>query len=138
MKKIFCVLMLSLVLTATLIPALAFAEDTTAVVPATDEAVTIPAAIPTDPFSWEYLVTIAGAATFTLLVAQFLKFPLDKVWKIPTRIVVYIIALMVMVVATAFTTGLTMQNFLLACSNAFIAALTAMGGYEVTFAKLNK
>lgn len=136
MKKIFSILMLSLILTATLIPALAFAEEGAVVTPTVgDTAVTT---VPTDPFSWEYLVTIAGAATFTLLVAQFLKFPLDKVWKIPTRIVVYVIALLVMVVATAFTTGLTMQNFLLACSNAFIAALTAMGAYEVTFAKLNK
>lgn len=133
MKKIFCLLMASLMLFASLIPVLSLAEET-AILPVAEDTTHIP----TDPFSWEYLVTIAGAATFTLLVAQFLKFPLDKVWKIPTRIVVYVIALAVMVVATAFTTGLTMQNFLLACSNAFIAALTAMGGYEVTFAKLNK
>lgn len=133
MKKIFCLLMASLMLFASLIPVLSLAEEAS-ILPVAEDATHIP----TDPFSWEYLVTIAGAATFTLLVAQFLKFPLDKVWKIPTRIVVYVIALAVMVVATAFTTGLTMQNFLLACSNAFIAALTAMGGYEVTFAKLNK
>lgn len=133
MKKIFCLLMASLMLFASLIPVLSLAEEA-AILPVAEDTTHIP----TDPFSWEYLVTIAGAATFTLLVAQFLKFPLDKVWKIPTRIVVYVIALAVMVVATAFTAGLTMQNFLLACSNAFIAALTAMGGYEVTFAKLNK
>lgn len=131
MKKIFSILMLAVILLTSLLPMLAFAEEA-AVTPSVD------AAIPTEPFSWEYLVTVAGAAAFTLLVAQFLKFPLDKVWKIPTRIVVYVIALAVMVIATAFTTGLTAQNFLLACSNAFIAALTAMGAYEVTFAKLNK
>lgn len=131
MKKIFSILMLAVISLTFLLPVLAFAEEA-AVTPAVD------AAIPTEPFSWEYLATIAGAAAFTLLVAQFLKFPLDKVWKIPTRIVVYVIALAVIVIATAFTAGLTAQNFLLACANAFIAALTAMGAYEVTFAKLNK
>lgn len=131
MKKIFSILMLAVISLTFLLPVLAFAEEA-AVIPAVDTA------IPTEPFSWEYLATIAGAAAFTLLVAQFLKFPLDKVWKIPTRIVVYVIALAVIVIATAFTAGLTAQNFLLACANAFIAALTAMGAYEVTFAKLNK
>lgn len=91
----------------------------------------------TDPFTWKYLVTVAGAAAFTLLVVQFLKLPLDKVRKIPTRVLVYMIALIVMVVAAAFTTGLTMENVLLAACNAFIAGLTAMGGYELTFAKKN-
>lgn len=129
MKKIFSILMLTAILFATLLPVLAVAEET---------AATADVTIPTEPFSWEYLATIVGAAAFTLLVAQFLKFPLDKVWKIPTRIVVYVIALAVMVIATAFTTGLTAQAFLLACANAFIAALTAMGAYEVTFAKLDK
>lgn len=127
MKKTFCIL-LSILAIAAMLPAVAETIIADGVTPT----------MPTDPFSWEYLVSIAGAATFTLLVAQFLKFPLDRIWKIPTRIVVYVIALTVMVVATAFTTGLTMQNFLLACSNAFIAALTAMGGYEVTFAKIEK
>ena len=39
-----------------------------------------------EPLTWTYLATIAGAAAFTLLVVQFLKAPLDKVWKIPTRV----------------------------------------------------
>lgn len=113
MKKLLPVLMLML-----LIPTIALAEGEV-----------------TDPFTWEYLVTVAGASAFTLLVVQFLKLPLDKVWKIPTRLLAYTIALIVMLVATIFTTGLTWQNALLACCNAFIAALTAMGAYEMTFAK---
>lgn len=142
MKKFFCFLMLTAVLALTLVPMLAFAEGEVSAPLATDAnlpaAAGTPALTPTDPFSWEYLVTIAGAAAFTLLVAQFLKFPLDKVWKVPTRIVVYVIALAVMLIATAFTTGLTAQNTLLAFVNAFVAALTAMGGYEITFAKMGK
>ena len=42
--------------------------------------------LPTEPFTWEYLATIAGATAATLLIVQQLKLPLDKLWKIPTRI----------------------------------------------------
>jgi len=91
--------------------------------------------LPVDPFSWEQLATIAGATTATLLIVQLLKLPLDKVWKIPTRIVAYVIALIIMIVATAFTVGLTWSNAGLAAINAVIVALAAMGAYEVTFRK---
>lgn len=93
--------------------------------------------LPVDPFSWEQLATIAGATTATLLIVQLLKLPLDKVWKIPTRIIVYVIALALMLVATAFTTGLTWSNAGLAAVNAVIVALAAMGAYEVTFRHLD-
>ena len=94
--------------------------------------------LPVDPFSWEQLATIAGATTATLLIVQLLKLPLDKVWKIPTRIVAYVIALVLMIVATAFTVGLTWSNAGLAAVNAVIVALAAMGAYEVTFHKLEE
>ena len=89
-----------------------------------------------EPLTWTYLATIAGAAAFTLLVVQFLKAPLDKVWKIPTRVFAYVVALGVMLVATAFTTGLTVDNALLVGVNALLAALSAYGAYEVTFGKI--
>ena len=91
-----------------------------------------------EPLTWTYLATIAGAAAFTLLVVQFLKAPLDKVWKIPTRVFAYVVALGVMLVATAFTSGLTVDSVLLVAANAFLAAMSAYGAYELTFAKLNK
>lgn len=91
--------------------------------------------LPTDPFSWEQLVTIAGATLATLLVVQLLKLPLDKVWKIPTRLVAYAIALVIMILATYFTTGLTWDNSILAAVNAVIVALAAMGTYELTFGR---
>ena len=94
--------------------------------------------LPAEPFSWEYLATIAGATLATMLIVQLLKLPLDKVWKIPTRIVVYIIALIISLLATQFTIGLTVQNGLLTAVNAVIVALAAMGGYEVTLAKIEK
>ena len=94
--------------------------------------------LPTEPFTWEYLATIAGATVATLLIVQLLKLPLDKVWKIPTRIVVYVIALIILLLATLFTGSLTVQSGVLTAVNAVIVALAAMGAYEVTFRKLEK
>lgn len=99
--------------------------------------ITVTEELPTTPFSWEQLASIAGAALATLLIVQLLKLPLDKVWKIPTRIVVYVIALIIMILATHFTTGLTWSNLGLSALNAVIVALTAMGGYEMTFRKID-
>lgn len=90
----------------------------------------------TEPFTWQYLTTVGGAAAFTLIVVQFAKTPLDKVWKIPTRFLVYVIALVTMLAATALTTGLNIDSILLAVANAVLAATAAYGMYEVTFAKL--
>lgn len=92
--------------------------------------------IPTSPMTWEQLATIAGAATATLLIVQLLKLPLDKVWKIPTRIIVFLIAAIVMLLATYFTQGLSWNTAILTILNAVIAALTAMGAYELTFKKI--
>lgn len=92
--------------------------------------------LPTEPFTWEYLATIAGGTVATLLIVQLLKLPLDRVWKLPTRLVAYVIALAISLLAMQFTTGLTVQNGLLAAINAVIIALAAMGAYEMTFRKL--
>ncbi len=94
--------------------------------------------LPTEPFSWEYLATIAGATVATMLIVQLLKLPLDKVWKIPTRIIAYVIALVVMILATHFTIGLTWSNVGLAALNSVIVALAAMGAYEVSFKKIEE
>ena len=42
---------------------------------------------------------------------------------------------MIMLVATALTSGLTVNNALLVVVNALIAAMAAYGEYEVIFAK---
>ena len=94
--------------------------------------------IPTQPVTWEQLATIGGAAMAVMLIVQLLKLPLDKVWKIPTRIVVFVISAIVLILATYFTKGLSWDTALLTLINAVIVALTAMGGYELTFAKLEK
>lgn len=139
MKKLIC--FLAVVFIAMLmIGTFAFAEEPLIPVaePAAPAAVSLVETAPltADPFDWSQLATIAGATLATLLIVQLLKFPLDKVWKIPTRIVVYVIALIIMVAATHFTSGLTGDRIGLAAVNAVIVALAAMGSYELTFAKL--
>lgn len=119
MKKL---IMLLLTLTVLLLPVIALAEGE----------------LPSEPFTWEYLATIAGATVATMLIVQLLKLPLDKVWHIPTRIVAYVIALIIMLLATHFTIGLNWSNAGLAVFNAVIVALAAMGGYEATFRKVEE
>ena len=94
--------------------------------------------LPTQPVTWAQLATIGGAAMATMLIVQLLKLPIDKVWKIPTRIIVFLIAAIILCLATYFTQGLTWNTALLTVINAVIVALTAMGGYELTFAKIEK
>ena len=128
MRKLFWGLFILL-----LFPALACAE---ALVEVATEVVA--AEIPTQPVTWEQLATIGGAALATMLIVQLLKLPLDKVWKIPTRIIVFVIAFVVLILATYFTQGLSWNTALLTIINAVIVALTAMGGYELTFRKLEE
>lgn len=130
MKKLICCLLLLIVL----LPCAVFAEEAISEV----VAEVVETELPTEPVTWQQLATIAGCAMMTMLIVQLLKLPLDKVWKIPTRIVVFFISLCIMLLATYFTQGLTGSNALLTVFNAVISALTAMGGYELTFAKIKK
>lgn len=114
--------LLIILLVMTLLPAVAFAEGE----------------LPTEPFTWAQLATIAGATAAVLFIVQLLKLPLDKVWKIPTRIVVYIISLIILMLATFFTDGITVQSGLLTAVNAVIVALAAMGAYEMTFRRVDE
>ena len=81
-----------------LVPVYAMAEEIAVEIAAS----VVESELPTQPFSWEQLATIAGAALATMLIVQLLKLPLDKVWKIPTRIIVFLIAAAVMLLATLF------------------------------------
>lgn len=80
--------------------------------------------------SWPYLLTSGGAVAVTVFIVQFLKLPLDKVWKIPTQYFVYVIALISLTVASYFTGQLTLETFALAVFNSVLVALAAMGLYE--------
>lgn len=139
MKRIFC-FVFAILLVAMMFTGFALAETENATTAEVEDVVVgdVPDVNFGEPLTWTYLATIAGAAAFTLLIVQFFKAPLDKVWKIPTRVFAYVIALAIMLVATAFTTGLTLDSALLVVANAFIAAMSAYGAYEITFAKVGK
>lgn len=89
-------------------------------------------------YTWEQLATVPGAIAATLLIAQYLKFPLDKVWKIPTRFLVLIIAFGLMTLARGMVQDLRWIDVPLIAINAFVVALAAMGAYEVSFKKLER
>jgi membrane protein required for beta-lactamase induction len=78
------------------------------------------------------LGTVAGAAAITLVIVQYIKPLLPK---IDTRLMVLVIALLLTQVAAIFTGAGDLQVHLLAVLNAFVAATSAMGAYEVTLRK---
>lgn len=119
-KVVRIILMVAMLLTVFALPALA--EGAAAVAQAYD---------------WASLGTIAGATAATLIIVQLIKAPLDKVWKLPTRLVVYLIALGLMMTAQAFTDGLTWESGVLAAVNAAMVALSSYGAYELTFHKVD-
>ena len=94
--------------------------------------------IPTEGYDWTELGTVAGAAAFTLLFVEYIKAPLDKVWKLPTRAVAYAFAFVVMLAARAFMQGLTLEGIAITAVNAWLAGAAAIGTYESTFAKRDK
>ena len=105
-----------------MLPVCAFAEETGAA----------------QAYTWETLGTMAGATAATLMIVQLIKAPLDRIWKIPTRLAVYMVALVILLAAQAFTGGLDAQGIALAIVNAAMVALSAYGSYELTFAKKDK
>ena len=87
--------------------------------------------------SWAFLATMSGAVAATTLIVQFLKVPIDKVWKIPTRFIVYLFSVLILVAAECITQGgITIARVGLLALNAILVATAAMGAYEATFAKL--
>ena len=86
-------------------------------------------------YDWSSLGTIAGATAATLMIVQLIKAPLDRLWKLPTRLIVYLIAFALMLLAQCFAGGgLTVESALLSAVNAVMVALSAYGAYELTFA----
>jgi hypothetical protein len=91
----------------------------------------------TQTYTWDSLATIGGATSATVLIVQFLKSPLDRLYHFPTRYLALLIAFGLLTTARAFTTGLAWLDIPLILVNSFVVALAAMGAYEVSFAKLN-
>lgn len=79
-------------------------------------------------FTWDVLGTYAGATAAVSVLTQLIK-GVPLLVKIPTQIVSYVIALVVMMCATAFTVGLTADAAVLTVFNAAVVSLAANGVY---------
>ena len=85
-----------------------------------------------ESFTWKYLITTGGAAIFVFFVVKFAKAPIDKIGQIPTRLLVYVLCLVTLLVANVFMNhGITIETAVLCVFNALISAYSAYGTYEV-------
>ena len=85
-------------------------------------------------FTWAILATYAGATLATTLVTQLLK-GIGFIDRIPTRIFSYVIALIILLVATFFTGALTWDTAALCVVNAVVVSLAANGAFDAVTAK---
>ncbi len=90
---------------------------------------------PDGAYSWAYLASIGGTAAAVLLIVQYLKGYLDKLVHIHTRLVVLALSIVIQIGSKAVLHGLNWPDVPLLILNGFVAATSAMGMYEVTFAK---
>ena len=87
-------------------------------------------------FDWAGLATPAAAIAAVLLIVQYTKGTVDKVFgRIPTRLFVLLLSLLIVLGAQAATEGVTWADAPLVALNGFVVAFAAMGAYETTFAK---
>lgn len=80
-------------------------------------------------FTWATLGTYAGCVLVTSLVTQFIK-ELGALKNIPTRIVSYVVALLVLLAANAIAGTLDLPTAGLCIVNAVVVSLAANGGYD--------
>lgn len=82
-------------------------------------------------FDWGYLATYSGAIAAVVFIVEFLKLPIDRIGHVPTRAVVYVVSLFVLLCAQLFIGNtFTVETVALAMFNAVIVAFSAMGVYE--------
>lgn len=84
--------------------------------------------------TWQSLSTYAGATLATGVITQFVK-ELGILKRIPTRLVSYGIAAVLLLLATAFTGGFTLPRMALAPINAALVSLASNGAYDAMNAK---
>lgn len=84
---------------------------------------------------WEALTTFAGCAAVTGLITQSTKKLFSK---LPTQWLSYIIAVIIMGLATIFTTGFSWSSIALVPINAIIVSTSANGGYSAMKQMIDK
>ena len=78
---------------------------------------------------WNMLGSFAGAASAVGLITQITK-NIPGIVKLPTQLWSYILALVVLLLAQAFTVGLTLSGAVISLFNAALVSLSANGGYQ--------
>lgn len=85
--------------------------------------------------NWQTLSTYGGAVLATAMVTQFLK-EFGVLKRVPTRLLSYGIALLLLLLSTQFTIGLIWANALICLINAAVVSLAGNGAYDaVVYAK---
>ena len=80
-------------------------------------------------FTWATLGTYAGCVLATSLITQFVK-EWSFLKPIPTRLVSYVVALLVLISANAIAGTLDLPSAGLCVVNAVVVSLAANGGYD--------
>lgn len=80
-------------------------------------------------FTWDYLATFAGALAVVVLLTQMFK-DMGVLQKVPTQLVSWIIAYVVILLAQIFTNTICAQNAVLALFNSAMVSLAANGGFD--------
>ena len=83
-----------------------------------------------DFFDWNALGTYAGAAMAVGVITEIIK-DIPGIKKIPTQLMSYVLAFIVLICAMFFSGGFTVQGAALAVFNAALISLGANGGYAV-------
>ena len=87
-----------------------------------------------DFFSWTMLATYSGAVLATGLITQFIK-NFNGISKLPTQLLSYLVAFVVLILATWFTDALTVESAVMCILNAVVVAFASNGAYEAVSIK---
>lgn len=79
-------------------------------------------------FTWQMLGTYAGCTAAVGLITQFIK-GVGGLSRVPTQLVSYVLALVLMMLSAAFLDGITVEGAVLTVFNAVVVSLASNGGY---------
>lgn len=86
--------------------------------------------IPEEFFTWSFLATYGGAALAVMTIVQFTK-DLPGIRKLPTRLWAFVVAAVILILATIFTVSPIYPSDILLCIiNAIVVAMAAVGSYH--------
>lgn len=81
-------------------------------------------------FTWADLASYAGATLAVMIITQFTK-ELPGIKQIHTRLLAYILSVVILILGTVFTVSpIAPQDILLCLINAVLVAMAAIGGYH--------